>query len=75
MRRDIAKAIEEYKQRYSGKNGKEAAFFISDTNQIMELSADDTPGNMLYNIIFNSLEAGFMIGYRKAQRDARKNSK
>ncbi len=72
MKRDMRKAIADYKKRYGGKTNAEGAFFCDDIAQIAEISGgvDKT-----YNLIENSLLAGFMIGYRKAQRDYRKRNR
>lgn len=72
MKRNMRKAIADYKKRYGGKTNAEGAFFCVDIAQIAEISGgvDKT-----YNLIENSLFAGFMIGYRKAQRDYRKRNR
>ena len=66
MGRDLKKAIADYKKQYERRNGNEAAFYYDDLQQIHDMSADE------YDVISNALIAGFMIGYRKAQRDHRK---
>ena len=52
-----------------GLKTNEGSFFASDASQIIEMS----PG--IYDVCFNALEAGFMVGYRKAQRDMKKKGR
>ena len=68
MERSIEKAINEYRARFYHNNpygvGK---FNESDIKQLHAMS------NGIYSTICNSLEAGFMIGYKCAQMQSRKN--
>ena len=70
MSRDLSKAIAEYQQRYLRTNSTEGAFYGDDIQQIKELAG--TGKDAVYDAAFYALMAGFMIGYRKAQRDSRK---
>lgn len=72
MKRDLRKTLESYKRRYEGKAGKEGAFYVSDLDQIRAFSVYGEDRE--YDLIDNSLKIGFMIGYRKAQRDGRTRS-
>lgn len=69
MQRNIPKLIEDYKRRYSNAKRKEP-FFYSDLEQIKELSRGD-----LYTAIVKALEAGYMVGYRRAKRELRGGAK
>ena len=73
MQRDMSKAIADYKKSYGKKAGNEGAFFPNDVEQIREISVGGVDRE--YNLVVNSLRAGFMIGYRKAQRDYRKRNR
>ena len=63
--RDIKKAVNEYNNKFLESN--KGQFYISDFEQIKEMS-----NNNLYNIMTNSLCAGFIIGYRFAKNESRK---
>lgn len=72
MKNRIPKAVQDYQKRFYGADNNEGAFYDSDFLEILEISGGGTDINTLYKAISNALEAGFMIGYRKAQRDYRK---
>ena len=76
MKNRIEKAAQDYQTQYYGKRTNEGAFYASDIYEVKE-AAENRGGrsNTLYEAIVLSLEAGFMIGYRKAQRDYRKRQK
>ena len=82
MKRDLKKAVQDYKAKYYNSNSPygEGAFYASDIYQIKDL-AEEAAGvsrftpEVLYNAIVLGLEAGFMVGYRKAVRDAKKSKK
>lgn len=57
MKRDINKAIQEYKKNYEGRSDGAGAFYVDDLRQIQA-----TAEGM----------SGFMIGYRKAKADTKK---
>ena len=65
MNNRTLRAAEEYKKKYYGR-GNEGAIFCTD---ILEI-ADNT--ECLCDAIGLALEAGFIIGYRKAKRDLRR---
>ena len=69
MKRDLKKAIQDYRKRFRSGGDVDGAFYGSDLCQIKDISSG------YVDSVFNSLEAGFMIGYRKAQRDYRNQSK
>ena len=62
----IIKATEDYKKTWKG---KAANFYPEDITNIIKQS-----GGRI-DAIVTALEAGYMLGYRKAQKDARKASK
>jgi len=76
MKRDITKSIEAYKKKYFHAGHGEGAFYVEDVDGICqyvnEKYGDELNRNTLFSMIGCALEAGFMIGYRKAQADARK---
>lgn len=59
MNRSVKKYLEEYKNDTPGKKDK---FYKSDISQIMKISNGD-----LFETICNSLNFGFMVGYKFAQ--------
>lgn len=79
METRIINAIQAYEIRYEHCSGNEAAFYMPDIFQIMKVSGVEDINsisiNALIRIAHNALKAGFMIGYRKAQRDNRKKVK
>lgn len=75
MKRDLNKAVSNYKAKYERTNSTESVFYISDIVQIKEMSETRRASETLLNAIYNALMAGFMIGYRKGQKDSRKKLK
>lgn len=71
MKRDITKSIEEYNKKFGGNTGN-GAFYATDLTQIKETAEGETRGDREFVLISNALRAGFMIGYRKGQSDAKK---
>ena len=61
--RSMEKAIQEYHKRFSTTGD----FYFDDVRQIKEMSEKDGRIDP-YDLIFNALQAGFMIGYRTAER-------
>lgn len=59
--RNIKRSIDQYKNTFEKKRTKEGAFYSSDIQQIMDMSASN------FDRISNALMAGFMIGYRKGR--------
>ena len=70
----IEKALAAYKKKYANTKTTAGGFYMTDYHDIIRLSRDKKGNLDPYNPIFNALEAGFIIGYRKAQRDARKKN-
>lgn len=74
MERSIQKEIDEYNSLIEKKGGNFGAFYLSDVKQLQKI-AEDKGGISFKNIvlegIFNSLYAGFMIGYRAGLREAK----
>lgn len=77
MKRNLQKALHDYKTKYCTPENtrNEAAFFVEDINQIREISKRPDGTTCIYSAIGHALEAGFMVGYRKAVRDAKKRQK
>lgn len=75
MERSIQKGIDEYNSLREKKGGNFGAFYLSDVKQLQKI-AEDKGGisfkNIVSEAIINSLEAGFMIGYRAGLRAATK---
>lgn len=69
--RNMEKAINDYQAKFGG-NSKEGAFYMSDMLQIRDTAEGAVLGDRDYILISNALQAGFMIGYRKGQADAKK---
>lgn len=69
MRRDLRKYIAEYLRRYDGT--EKDSFRVSDYQQIWQMSSGGSSGDLYYDLVFNGLMAGFMVGYKKAVRDER----
>ena len=73
MKDRVKKAVEDYNRKYMLSANNEGAFYATDINQIVEMTQPKgSVTDFTYALIVNALKAGFMIGYRKAQRDARK---
>ena len=75
MTRNMKKLIDEYHKLTEKKGGNFGAFTMNDAEQLRKL-AEDRGGisfkNIVLEAIINSLEAGFMIGYRAGIRAATK---
>lgn len=67
MKRDLNKAIEDYKRKFWKRGNRKGILFVSDFLQIDEMSNGSKAC-----MIDNALMAGFMIGYRFAKRESRK---
>ena len=68
----ITNAVYDYQQ-FIDRTGR-GAFRWNDLKQLMDMSSKDGSVNV-YDLMSNSLYAGFMIGYRCAKREARKRNK
>jgi hypothetical protein len=60
--RNIKRSIEQYKDTFGKKNDNEGAFYLSDVQQLLDMSNSDI------ELVSNALRAGFMIGYRKGRK-------
>jgi hypothetical protein len=67
MKRDLSKAINEYQRRFE--RTKTGVFYAGDYDQLREMSVN------VFDLVHNSLAAGFMIGYRCAKREQKKGRK
>ena len=83
MENRIANALESFGKKYEHRNTNEAAFYMTDIDQIIKASGANVyrmQGSTIVNtdkfldIVCNALKAGFIIGYRKAERDRRKKA-
>lgn len=74
MNRSIKRAIEEYKAIEKNKHGGRDSFSLSDMEQLKEISSENGVLSP-YSVIYNALMAGYAIGYKSAQYDARKDRK
>lgn len=77
----IANSIKQYRETFGIRNDNKGALFITDMEEVKRFTQEaltskgDTSPTMatyLFEIIFNAMEAGFMIGYRCAKREQRK---
>lgn len=81
MYRDIGKLIQAYSDKYVNQpeNRTKGAFYVTDVEQILVrnglMGINGALADMLLRTIFDSLSAGYMIGYRTAQRDARRRNR
>ena len=72
--RNVAKAIRENEEKFTKKSGRGGCIYVSDIAQvhnIWEESADTSD----FNLIVTAMRAGFMIGYRRGRKEARKARK
>ena len=72
MKRDINKAIQEYKKNYEGRSDGTGAFYMDDLRQIQATAEGMSGFDRDYELISNALRAGFMIEYRKGKADIKK---
>ena len=71
MKRNIPQLIQEYRDRFSGSRKHRYAFRRSDVRQVYDYTYNGKMSDANYfELICNSLEAGFVIGYKAAQMDA-----
>ena len=71
--RNMEKVLEEYKQ-FTSIHKNKGYFFFDEVLQIKKLVSHSMIENRFYEAIGTALEAGYMIGYRTAKRDARKTA-
>lgn len=72
MKRNIQKTIDEYDQLIRKKGGTFGAFYIADYQQLKEIITEKDC-NDLWDVIDDSLKAGFMIGYKAGLRAAKQS--
>lgn len=72
MKRSIAKAVEDYRKKHYKDGNQRGLFYASDFYQVKDLATLPDGRTDLYTAISVSLEAGYEIGYRTAQRHLRK---
>jgi hypothetical protein len=69
MKRDLEKYIAEYERKFADREDY-SNIYASDIMQMNYL--DQTKGSSKYDLVNNCLTAGFMIGYKAAQKDMKK---
>lgn len=75
MTRSMQKAIDDYRALCDRKGGAFGSFYTDDVNQLRQIAEDKGGINFRkieLHAIVSGLEAGFMIGYKAAKREARK---
>ena len=70
MKRDLVKDIQTYKEQFEGTGA--GAFYVDDLRQIRETAGSLQGADRDFELITNALQAGFMIGYRKAKNEREK---
>lgn len=68
MKRDLEKYIAEYERKFADREDY-SSIYATDIMQIH----DQTKDHSLYDLISNCLAAGFMIGYKAAQKDMKRS--
>ena len=71
MRRKLKNYISENDKKFY--NSDKSTFYASDINELIEMSEDEGQV-VLCDVIINSLKSGFMIGYKRALQDVKKNA-
>lgn len=64
--------IATYNRRFLEKRKNGGAFYCDDYMDIVEISKEESLKETLYNAIDNALKVGFIIGYNRAKKDAKK---
>lgn len=78
MARSMQKAIDDYNSLIEKRGGTFGAFYASDMEELKKIATDKggiSFSNIVLEAVWNSLQAGFMVGYNAGLRDARKNAK
>lgn len=78
MARSMQKAIDEYHALCDRRGGTFGSFYADEVEQLRKI-AEDAGGinfrNIVFEAVYNSLMAGFMVGYRAGLRDSRKKNR
>lgn len=78
MARNMQKWIDEYYKQAQKDSSAAAAFTATEIMQMVDIEEQkakqkrETPRGCVINAIFDSLAAGWIIGYRAGQRDAKR---
>lgn len=72
MARDIKKAVLEYETMID-RHPKRYGLLLDDVYQIIELAQESRDGLIAINIVYYAMRAAFVIGYRAAKRDMKRN--
>ena len=77
MKNRVTKAQQDYQKRFYNRTDNKGAFYYEDICEIKEAAEKYGGGrhDTLSEAILAALEAGFMVGYRCAKREARKTRK
>lgn len=78
MARSMKKAIDDYNALIEKRGGTFGAFYASDMEELKKIATDKggiSFSNIILEAVWNSLQAGFMVGYNAGLRDAKKNAK
>ena len=76
MKRNMLKAIDDYKHEFWEKrNGKEGVFYLDEIMQIKKSLPVSDVAEVVYDAITKGIMAGYMLGYRKALKDVKKKQK
>lgn len=70
MKRDLEKYIAEYERKFADREDY-SSIYASDIEQLHNM--EQSKGHSLYDLISNCLAAGFMIGYKAAQKDMKRS--
>ena len=77
MARSMQKAIDDYNALIQRRGGKFGAFYASDMEELKNIAIVKGGINfwdILFEAVWNGLQAGFMVGYRAGLRDSKKNT-
>lgn len=69
----IRKAVEEYERKYPPLH--DFNFRLYDFNDVLEMASELGPKAGIADIVLIAFKGGFMFGYRRAQREAKKRMK
>ena len=75
MKRSMQKAINEYHALLKEKGGNFGSFYVSDVNKLKKIATDNggiSFWDTVLSAIGNSLQAGFVIGYKAGLRESKK---
>lgn len=74
-RRNIKKAIEEYKTKHRDRPYGSCSFYADDVRQLLDLVEHGSHREREFTLAGYALEAGFVIGHRRGMKDARERDR